>query len=123
MPDLSDLFSALAESAKKDEASRDKPVNATFKSKEEAFAYYRKVASLQPGDIVRYNTTKGIHEGIFIKFDDNVMPSVFGWEDNNYSCKGLSPLCLLFDDMPSAQVQPVNEAEDDDCELENFPRT
>ena len=123
MPDLSELFSALAESAKGCEETREKPVNATFKSKDEAFAFYRKVAGLTPGDFVRYNTTKGIREGIFIKFDDNVCPAIFGWEDNSYTCKGISPLCLLFDDMPSAQAQPVNEAEDDDCELENFPRT
>lgn len=122
MPDLSDLFSALAESAKECEENRAKPVNATFKSKEEAFAYYRKVAGLKPGDLVRYNTTKGIREAIFIKFDDKVMPSVFGWEDNDYTCKGISPLCLLFDDMPSAQAQPDDDSEDD-CELENFPRT
>ena len=122
MPDLFELFSALAESAKECEETREKPVSATFKHKDEAFAFYRKVAGLKPGDFVRYKTTKGILEGIFIKFDDKVYPSIFGWEDNRYICKCISPLCLLFDDMPSAQVQPVNEVEDD-CELENFPRT
>lgn len=122
MSDLSKLFSALAESAKNVEDSRAKPVNATFKSKEEAFAYYRKVAGLKPGDLVRYNTTKGISEGIFIKFDDNISPAIYDWEDNRFTCKGISPLCFLFDDMTAEQAQPDDDSEDD-CELENFPRT
>lgn len=62
-------------------------------------------------------------EAILITFDGKARPTVYGLQDNDFFCKGISPLCILFDDMPTGQAQPDYEAEDDDCELENFPRT
>lgn len=109
-----EILSALTEQIKKNEAEARKPVNHTFHSEEEAFAYYRRLASLKPGDLVTYNTTHGQQRGIYFKLTEHAQPVVFGWENGNHTATGLSPLCIVFTD----EIYDVDESD-----IEEFHRT
>ena len=114
MNELAEFFSALADEVKKADALIERPINHTFSNEDEAFAYYRHLAALQPGDTVAYTTTHGEKRGVFLKFNDRGMLIIFGWEDDKHTATALSPLCIDFSYDPD---------DIDDDELEEFSRT
>lgn len=110
---FAELLNDLAKEIRENEAKRERPVNLEFHSQEEAFTYYRRLASLQPGETLKYKTTHGEKTGIFVKFTDAGMPMVFGCDDGKYLGIAISPMCVIFDE----------EIYDDDGDIEEFHRT
>lgn len=113
MDPFTELLSVIRDEIKKNEAKTGRPINHSFCCEQDAFAYFRSVAKLQPGSHLEYLTSHGRKHGIFLMFNDHGMPIVFGWENGSFTSCAISPMCLVL------------ECEDDmeDDELSEFHRT
>lgn len=93
--------------------------------------------TLSAGAFVQFRETDGLHNAVFVQFDDKCRAQVLWYdpEDGGYFLARVIAACVIFDNMPAERTdapQPAEAPSCDNCEVDewdgagpadDFPRT
>jgi hypothetical protein len=118
------------ENAPKDDAFR-------FRNEEDALYHASRFAQLKPGSYVQFRSNEGLHNAVFVQFDDKCRAKILWYDpkDGGYFTSSIIASCLIFDNMPTERADAPQPAEAPACEnceddewdgagpADEFPRT
>lgn len=108
--------------------------NFRFRNEEDALYHASRVAQLKIGSYGTYRDAEGLHNGIVIGFNEygKVKMACYDPEDGGFTCIGVPPAAIIFDNMPAERTDAPLALEAAACEddewdgagpADDFPRT
>ena len=99
-----------------------------FRNEEDALYHASRFAQLKPGSYVQFRSNEGLHNAVFVQFDDKCRAKIL-WYDPKYGgyfTASIIASCVFFDNMP-AEAPACENCEDDEWDgagpADEFPRT
>lgn len=105
--------------------------NFRFCNEEDALYHASRVAQLKPGSFVTFRDSEGLHNAVFLKFDDKGRSELLWYdpEDGGYFRSCIVASGIIFDNMPAERTDTPSceNCADDEWDgagpADEFPRT
>lgn len=109
----------------------------SFCNEEDALYHASRFAQLKPGSYVQFRSSEGLHNAVFVQFDDKCRAKLLWYdpEDGGYFLSSIIAGCIIFDNMPAERTDAplalkaaaCENCEDDEWDgagpADEFPRT